>query len=254
MEVLERRRAFKVVAGAGLAVAGLAADAQDSTAIDRALTELHLRLQQVPARRNYSSLPAILTSKSQWDSESLELLFHYRGGVKQLWDNTDIASGWLAVIRNCLNTHQFALKTRGYLPVCGTRGSAQLALYDNEAWDKYELGHLIHDQPSHNTFQPDVKGLSLPHDPNSDFSASIFGDEGATVTALRERGTLFLACHNATYELARHLHMAGHVPAGQSVEETTADLTNHLPPWVIVTPGVAAVLPILQQIGYHLSA
>ncbi len=254
MEVLERRRAFKVVAGAGLAIAGMGADAQDSTAIDRALTELHLRLQQVSGKRDYSTLPAILTSKSQWDSEALELLFHYRGGVKQLWDITDIAGGWLAVIRNCVNTHQFALKTRGYLPVCGTRGSAQLALYNNDAWVKYGLANLLHNKPATNTFQPSVRGLAVPHNPNDNFAESIYGDAGATVTALRERGTVFLACHNATYELARHLHSVGSVPEGQSIDETTADLTNHLPPWVIVTPGVAAVLPILQQVGYHLSA
>jgi hypothetical protein len=253
MEVIERRQAFKVVAGVGLAAAGIAADAQENTAIDRALKELHVRLHQLPGKRNYTSIPAILTDRSQWDSEALELLFRYRGGIKQVWDATDLASPWLPVIRNCINTHQFALKTRGYLPVCGTRGSAQLALYDEAAWAKYGLAALVHNKPAHNIFQADATGLPVPHDPNSELAQSIYGDSGASITALRERGTIFLACHNATYELARHLHATSATPSGQTVDETTADLTNHLPTWVIVTPGVAAVLPILQQVGYHLS-
>ena len=34
-------------------------------------------------------------------------------------------------------------------------------------------------------------------------------------------------------------------------EEVAADMTNHLLPSVILTPGALATLPVLQQAGFH---
>ena len=65
------------------------------------------------------------------------------------------------------------------------------------------------------------------------------------------RGVVFLACHNAIAELADRLIKKGVNPDKLSFEALTAELTNHLIPDVVLTPGVVATLPLLQEAGFH---
>jgi hypothetical protein len=65
------------------------------------------------------------------------------------------------------------------------------------------------------------------------------------------RGVVFLACHNAIAELADRLIKKNANPDKLSFEQLTAELTNHLIPEVVLTPGVVATLPLLQQAGFH---
>ncbi len=60
-------------------------------------------LAKAPRRRDFKSVPMILTSAEQYDSEALHLLFTYAGGPKQVWDNTDLESPWLNLMRNSMN-------------------------------------------------------------------------------------------------------------------------------------------------------
>jgi hypothetical protein len=65
------------------------------------------------------------------------------------------------------------------------------------------------------------------------------------------RGVVFLACHNAIAEQADRLIKKDVNPDKLSFEQLTAELTNHLIPEVVLTPGVVATLPLLQQAGFH---
>src|ERR1700722_585249 len=101
------------------------------------LAALTAKLTAAPRRRNFKTVPTILTSPDQWDSEALNAVIAYRGGPKQVWDNTVIESPWLNLMRNSLNAQIWSWKHTDFLAVSATHGTAHLALYDQTIWDKY---------------------------------------------------------------------------------------------------------------------
>ena len=66
---------------------------------------------------------------------------------------------------------------------------------------------------------------------------------------LERRGAVFTACHNAIWELAGQLLATNVNPDHLSHDQLAADLTNHVVPSVIVTPGAVATLVELQHAG-----
>lgn len=52
-------------------------------------------------------------------------------------------------------------------------------------------------------------------------------------------------------ELADRLIKKGVNPDKLAYEALVAELTNHLIPDVVLTPGVVATLPLLQEAGFH---
>jgi hypothetical protein len=65
------------------------------------------------------------------------------------------------------------------------------------------------------------------------------------------RGVAFMACHNAIWEQAAALLKADVNPDKLSHETLAAELTNHLIPGVVLTPGAVGTLPELQLAGFH---
>jgi hypothetical protein len=61
---------------------------------------------------------------------------------------------------------------------------------------------------------------------------------------------VFLARHNAIWELAEKLTSAGQNPDHLDLGAITAALTSHLIPDVVLTPGVVATLVELQRAGF----
>jgi len=102
------RRAM--VAGSALAAAATqAGTAQAAVTVDLApsgagkLKALAERLSKTQRRRDFKSVPMILTDPKQWDRDALSEILAYSGGPKQVWDHVDIASPWLNLMRNSLN-------------------------------------------------------------------------------------------------------------------------------------------------------
>jgi hypothetical protein len=62
---------------------------------------------------------------------------------------------------------------------------------------------------------------------------------------------VFLACHNAIWEVSDALIRNGSNPDKLSHEALAAELTNHLIPDVVLTPGAVGTLLELQQAGYQ---
>jgi hypothetical protein len=119
-------------------------------------------------------------------------------------------------------------------------------------WDKYELATLAVAKFKTNT-------LIVPKAATAVFAAdetprSVFGPAGNTIPALQERGAVFLACHNAIWEVTAKLVEAGKNPDHKSHGEIAAELTNHLVDGVVLTPGIAATILELQQAGFHYAA
>jgi intracellular sulfur oxidation DsrE/DsrF family protein len=213
------------------------------------LPELMARLRSAPRRRDFKTVPMILDHPELWDDAALMEVIAYRGVGKQVWDQTDIGSPWLNLMRNSVNAQVFSFKHPDFLAVSATHGSAHLALFDQAMWDKYKFAELAGGKFRTNT-------LIVPKEAPSkiaDFQdpKSVFGPAGDTIPALQSRGVVFMACHNAIWEIAGRLLAKNVNPDGLSHEAMAAELTNHLVDGVVLTPGIVAAIPELQQAGFH---
>ena len=217
-----------------------------------ALSELMEQLGRAPRRRDFKTVPMILQHSDFWDHEALEQVIAYGGMHKQVWDNTDIAGPWLNLMRNSLNAQIFSFGHKDFLAVSATHGTAHLALFDQSTWDKYELSALAGAKFKTNTLVDPGRfsaAFAQSEDPKS-----VFGPGGDTIPALQERGIVFLACHNAIWEVTAKLMASGRNPDHVSHEAVAAELTNHLIDGVVLTPGIVATIPELQQVGFHYAA
>ena len=213
------------------------------------LRSLLEQLAKAPRRRDFKTVPMILDAPDLWDAEALNALIAYRGGHKQVWDNTELGSPWLNIMRNSLNTQVFSFRHPDFLAVSATHGSAQLALYDQAMWDKYQLATMAGPGVPTNTLidpAPLATGTAAHEDPKG-----VFGPGGDTIPALQQRGVVFLACHNAVWEHTAQLLARGINPDRRPPEAIAAELTNHLVEGVVLTPGMAGTLPELQQAGFR---
>lgn len=253
-----RRTALQTL-GIGLAAgaAGLAAlppraaEAAESSvpAGATALAELTERLAKTPRRRDFKTVPMILNNPDQWDDEALSEVLAYAPATKQAWDNTDIGGPWLNVMRNSLNAQVWSFRHPDFLIVSETHGSAQLALYDQAMWDKYGLAKLAGGSFDKNTLIVDRPAASADA-ANYEDPAGMFSPQNNSILALQRRGAVFMSCHNAIWEQAAKLHATGANPDKLPVEALAAELTNHLIPDVVLTPGAVGTLPELQRAGF----
>jgi hypothetical protein len=214
------------------------------------LKALTARIAQAPRRRDFKTVPMILTNPDQWDHEALTELMRYRGSPKQVWDNTQIAGPWLNLMRNMLNTEVWSFRHPDYLVVSATHGAAHLALFDQATWDKYQLSKLTDGKFAGNTFIVDQKAAAA--DPkNYQDPDGAFSPHDNSIPALQRRGAVFLGCHNAIWEISENLIKTGSNPDKLSHEALAAELGNHLIPGAVLTPGAVGTLLELQQAGFH---
>jgi hypothetical protein len=207
-------------------------------------------LARLPRRRNFQTVPMILDNRDQWDADALDAVFHYQAGPKQSWDNTDIAGPWLNVMRNSMNAQIHSFRHPDFLCVSATHGSAQFALYDDFIWRKYQIGaKLLGGKPDQNTFiVPSAAADANPADFENDHGA--YSGAANSVTQLQRRGAVFLACHNAIWEHAERLIALDVNPDKLNTEKLCAEITNHLIPGAILTPGAVATLVELANAGF----
>ena len=191
----------------------------------------------------------ILDHSDLWDDVALREVIAYRGDRKQVWDNTDLESPWLNLMRNSVNAQVFSFGHSDFLAVSATHSSAHLALFDQDMWSKYRFAEIAGGDFKTNTL---IVRKAAPAE-LSDFQdpRSIFGPAGNTIPALQSRGVVFMACHNAIWEITGKLLAKGVNPDRLSHEAIAAELTNHLIDGVVLTPGIVATIPELQQAGFH---
>ena len=244
-------------AAVGFATAGAArerggADGPSNENEVATLEEFSSRLRKAPRRRDFKSVPMILDHPDLWDAVALNEVIKYRGERKQVWDNKSISGPWLNLMRNSVNAQIYSFRHDDFLAVSATHGTAHLALFDQPTWDKYQLAKLAGDKFRSNTL---ITGKDA-ESKQADFQdpKSIFGASGDTIPTLQSRGVVFLACHNAIWELTGKILKQGTNPDHKSHEEVAAELTNHLIEGVVLTPGIVATIPELQHAGYDYAA
>lgn len=177
----------------------------------KTLRDLAKRLAAAPRRRDFKTVPMILTSSDQWDNEALNEVMHYAGGPKQVWDNTDLESPWLNLMRNAMNAQIWSFHHPDFLTVSATHGSAHTALYDDYIWQKYDFSKLTKDKQKTNSFiVAPPQANANPEDFNN--PEGPFSPHDNSITVLQKRGAVFLACHNAVWELSMKLHAKGPNP------------------------------------------
>jgi hypothetical protein len=259
------RRELLLGAGLSLGAVGLAAAAAlpvqaaetaasgPQAGAGAALAALTKQLPALPRRRQFSTVPMILTDPAQWDSEALDAILAYQGGPKQVWDNTDLAGPWLNLMRNSLNVEIYAWKHPDFLIVSATHASAHLALYDQMIWDKYKLAAHTGGKFAANTLI-DIPPAARDNASDIQNPAGPLSPAANSITVLQQRGVVFLACHNAIWELSGVLLKAGVNPGGLSHEAMAAELTNHLIPGAVLSPGTVGTVPELQRVGFHYAA
>src|SRR6266404_5124968 len=144
-----RRNALLGFSSVALGVAALAAGPAHAEAGNsvvpqgaHALPELMERLRKAPRRRDFKTVPMILDHRDLWDDIALKEVIAYRDAPKQVWDNTDIGSPWMNLMRNSLNAQVFSFGHRDFLTVSATHGSAHLALFNQDMWDKYRFAEM----------------------------------------------------------------------------------------------------------------
>lgn len=269
MGAITRRAAFRnlaawTVAGSSFVLAGAgAAHAQEGAFAGalgnyiqpsaKMLRSLYATLAGIPRRRSFNRLPMILTRPGLWDSEALDALLAYEGTNKQVFDTTDIGSTWLSQIRNTVNAEVWALGHPSFLAVAAPHGPAGFTLLTQAAWTKYDIAALTDDTFLSNTTLADPRytraDVANPQDPTGLYASA----GGNYIPVLQKRGVVFLACHNALWELAETLIDKGVNPDGRSTEGLVADLTASLIPGVITTPGNEAAIGMCQKAGFRYS-
>ncbi len=216
----------------------------------KALLELVERMEKAPRRRSFKTVPMILTEPEQWDHEALSHVLAYRYPHKQAWDMTEIGGPWLNLMRNAMNAQIWSFQHPDFLVVAECHGTAQVALYDQAMWDKYKLTKLAGDTFKTNTLLLSQKAEA--GDPkNFEDPAGVFSPADNSIPALMRRGAVFMSCHNAIWEQAAALIKDGVNPDKLTHEALAAELTNHLIPGVVLTPGAVGTLPELQAAGFH---
>lgn len=258
MNVPTARRTMMVQAGLAMAAgaAGLAmrpAQAAEASLLPAGATtlrDLADRLAAAPRRRDFRTVPMILDDPAQWDHEALAEVLAYRAASRQVWDNTDIASPWLNLMRNSLNAQIWSFRHPDFLAVSATHGTAHLALLDQAMWDKYGLARLIGDKFKTNTLIVEQKAGSADPGNVQDADGAYSGHDNS-IPALQRRGVVFIACHNAIWEVSERLIGSGANPDKLSLEAMAAELTNHLIPGAVLSPGAVATMLELQMAGFH---
>lgn len=213
------------------------------------LADLTKRLAAAPRRRDFKTVPMILDNPDQWDHEALSEILAYKPVTKQAWDNTDIGGPWLNVMRNSLNAQIWSFRHPDFLVVSETHGTAQVALYDQAMWDKYGLAKLAGKGFDTNTLVVERPAAQADAH-NFEDPKGVYSGANNSIPALQRRGAVFMSCHNAIWEQAAKLIETGANPDKLPLDALAAELTNHLIPGVVLTPGAVATLPELQRAGF----
>jgi len=251
-----RRREALLAMGLGVAAGLAGSEAKAETAAPMTLPDggdtlgaLAARLEKAPRRRDFKTVPMIVTEKEFWDQEALAEVLAYKGGPKQAWDNTEIAGPWINGMRNSLNAQVFAFKRPNFLVVSATHGTAHLALLDQAMWNKYQLAKLAGERFPSNTLIVEQPGATADA---KDFQnpEGVYSGQNLSIQALQRRGVVFLGCHNTMWEVSEKLIKAGVNPDKLSHEAMAAELTNHIVKGVVLTPGLVATLPELAAAGF----
>lgn len=159
----------------------------------------------------------------------------------QIFDAASLGGGKaLQQARNYLDAYRdaYGLESDVIDAVIGAHGGAVPLVFQDAVWEKFGLGERFDVQDlrtgapaRRNVFARPEKGGVVPPD--------------ASVTALQERGVIFLLCNNSLKRLTATLSQAGF----GAQEALRAELLEGLLPGVEVVPAMVVALNLAQEKG-----
>jgi intracellular sulfur oxidation DsrE/DsrF family protein len=252
--IIERRSLFRMAGGGAVAIAAAASlPAEAAVAVSsqgKDLAALTARLAATPRRRSFEWVPLIVTDKQDWDHEAAALVLAYRARSLQVWEPTELAGPWPALMREAMNGQVFALGNRDFLPVAAIHGLAHLALFDQALWDRYNLAKLTGGKFAANSLIVESPGVA-PED-DLEKPTGFYGPANNNIRSLQRRGAVLVACHDSIHAIARMLQGDPDF-AARPADMIAADLTNGLIPDAVLVPSVVAFLVELQRAGFTYS-
>ncbi|GAB2914648.1 hypothetical protein GCM10027093_61510 [Paraburkholderia jirisanensis] len=205
------------------------------------------RLGNTPRRRQFKSVPFMLTEPDMWDKEAAEEILAYQYAYRQMWDVADLAGPWPTLMRESMNGQVFANGRHDFLAVSATHGMAHLALFSQPMWDKYQLPKLAGPKFPRNTLIVEKEGVA-PTDSRQDIGG-FYGPENNNIKSLQRRGAVFVACHDSIHAISRMLAQSDSA-ASHAADQIAADLTNNLVDGAVLVPSVVAFMADLQRKGF----
>jgi 4-oxalocrotonate tautomerase family enzyme len=212
-----------------------------------ALIALSRKLAAIPRRRGFTTVPFLVTSPQDWDQAAAAQVLAYRYKSLQMWENSELGGPWLNLMREAVNGQVFAHGNPDFLAVSATHGSAHLALFGQEMWDRYKLAGLAGGKFMANSFIIEKPSVS-PDDDHQDLGG-YYGPNNNNILTLQRRGVVFIACHDSIHAIARNVHATPDF-AATSPDIIAADLTNSLVSGAILVPSVVAFMVELQRAGF----
>ena len=171
--------------------------------------------------------------------------------IRLAFDASQLYAPLLGAVMNALNGYQFgyAIKPERIALAVVAHGAANVLLYDDAAWAKYNLGATFGvKDPSgttitSNIFAPPDATFTMTDDPNDPHGSY----HRAFIGSLQTRGVVFTVCNTALWEQAQTI--AASAP-GDSVETIAQFLRSHLVPGAILVPSGISTIGLLQY-RYH---
>jgi intracellular sulfur oxidation DsrE/DsrF family protein len=255
IESQSRRQAFGRIGGAMALLAASTASSAQSAIVDAAppasgsLLRLTEALKRVPRKRQFKTVPFMVTESSGWDEAAARLVLAYTDPAKQVWENSELTAAWPNLMREALNAEVFAHRHPNFLEVSATHGQAHLALFSDALWSRFRLSQLAGAGFASNTLIVEKAGVSVKDDLQD--LGGFYGPNNNNITSLQKRGMVFVACHDSIHAIARKLLQAGDPSvAGLSADQIAAELTNGLIPDCVLVPSVVGFLVELQKAGF----
>lgn len=118
---------FAGIAGTDVAGFGQAQSTEPQQSMDSLLPQgsqqlaaLMDTLAKAPHRRDFKTVPMILTAPEMWDARAIHDVLHYPGNPKMVWHNTDLEGPWLNLMRLTLSAQIWSFKHPDFLIVSVT--------------------------------------------------------------------------------------------------------------------------------------
>lgn len=195
-------------------------------------------------------------SQTEWNAAAFNQLLRARKTIKQLFDMKDPDGEMLVVhVHNAMTGLErgFGIPSEKILVVAALRAKANLLLFDDYAWRKYQLGvaYKVKDPKTGKPAERNIfyrstmasDGKYASDDPNDPRSI----ESDSSIQAIQRRGVQMLCCHMATEGIASYAVKRLKLKVSQ--ETVAQDFLAHLIPGVLVVPSMVSAIPMLETHG-----
>uniref|UniRef100_E6Q3H7 Uncharacterized protein n=1 Tax=mine drainage metagenome TaxID=410659 RepID=E6Q3H7_9ZZZZ len=198
--------------------------------------------------RSASEIGRVETA-AEFDAKGFAAKVDRPADIRLVVDASTMFPPILGAIMNALNGYQFGfgIPANRIAIIAVMHGSANLMLYNDDMWTRYDLGATFGARdPNNNVIASNIFAPSEttfvatdnPEDPRGSYHKAFVG-------TLQQRGAIFCACNTALYEQAESIAASGK-SGGKNAREVADDLRANLVPETLLVPSGVAAVGLLQ--------